>query len=457
MLLGGSPMRMFRLTEAGARIVDAIEAGRAVPESELVTRLLAAAAVHPARVAGRFFEDSASDAPTSDQVGVVMPVLGGEADELARRIRRVGAVGGGIVVVDDASLLAVTVPEHVTLLRRDQNGGPGAARNTGLAAIETAFVAFVDADVELPDDWLAPLLAHFADPTVVAVAPRIVGRAGPGRLARYDHARSPLDLGPAGAPVRARTRVSYVPAAVLVARTDAVRAIGGFNEALRTGEDVDLVWRLTAAGGTVRYEPGVVVEHEPRANLTEWLRQRHGYGRSAAPLAQRHPGALAPVAVSGWSAASWTLAALGWPVVGAAAALGSTLALPRKLQGLREPVAEAFRIAGRGHLFAGRQLAAGITRAWWPLALVATLVSQRARRALALAVVVPALLDWRATRPELDPVTYTALRTLDDAAYGSGVWRGMAAERTLAPIRPDLSSWPGDRARRRRPRTPSPG
>ena len=70
--------------------------------------------------------------------------------------------------------------------------------------------------------------------------------------------------------VAAGTRVSYVPAAALVVRTEALRAIGGFDETLRVGEDVDAVWRLIDAGYRCRYEPSVVVHHRPRSTLSAW-------------------------------------------------------------------------------------------------------------------------------------------------------------------------------------------
>ena len=104
-------------------------------------------------------------------------------------------------------------------------------------------------------------------------------------LARYESVRSPLDLGAAEGRVRAGTRISYVPAAALVARADVLLATGGFDEDLRCGEDVDLVWRLDESGLRVRYEPAGVVRHEPRPTLRAWLAQRASYGRSAADLA----------------------------------------------------------------------------------------------------------------------------------------------------------------------------
>ena len=179
--------------------------------------------------------------------------------------------------------------------------------------------------------------------------------------------------------------------------------------------------------------------------------QRFRYGTSAAPLARRHPGALAPVRMSGWSAGMWIAVAGGWPVAGALTGLATALALVRKLHDV--PAVESLRLAGLGHLWAGRLLAATMTRVWWPVAVCAAVVSRRARAILAVSVAVTLVTDRRSSTatahadgrsgPRLDVVQACALRLLDDVAYGAGVWAGMAHERTLAPVLPVFTSWPG--------------
>ena len=432
MLLGGSPLRLFRLSEAGDRVITRVLDGADVKPNPLTDRLLDAGALHP-QPAG-----PEAGGPRACDVTIVIPAY----DTAVRRPFHPGPV----LVVDDASPTPVTA-SGALVIRRRTNGGPGAARMTGLEAVTTPFVAFVDADVELDDGWLEPLLAHFSDQRVALVAPRVRSAAGAGRLAAYESLRSPLDLGHEAARVSPRTRVSYVPAAVIVARVDAVRDAGGFDPALRTGEDVDLVWKLVAAGHRVRYEPSAVVHHRPRADIGSWVRQRVGYGRSAAPLSRRHEGALAPVGISGWSAAVWVLGAFGHPVLGLALAGGSSAALPRKMPGL--PVNDAVALAVRGHLGAGRQLAAALRSVWWPFALV----SRRTRRLLVLAFVLPAAMDWwRARRrTELGLISFVGLGALDDLSYAVGVWIGMVSGRTTAPAVPDFTNFPIQRSRRSSP------
>src|SRR5690606_36442407 len=122
--------------------------------------------------------------------------------------------GTEVVVVDDGTPDAAAVPAaaagRAEVLRHDTSLGPGAARDTGWRASSGDVVAFVDADVQLNDGWLAPLLAPLADPAVGIVAPRVRSRPGPSLLERHERHRSPLDLGAREARVVPRGRVSYV-------------------------------------------------------------------------------------------------------------------------------------------------------------------------------------------------------------------------------------------------------
>ena len=425
-VVAGSPLRIFRLTAGGQRVAEAVEQQLPLPDghAKLTDRFVEAGALHPIPSESPF---SATD------VTIVVPAFNAQPNIAGRY--------GEVIIVDDASEPPLAAIDGHRLIRLATNSGPAAARNTGLAEVTTALVAFVDTDVDLDDGWLDALLPHFSDPQVALVAPRVASTDGVTALAQYESMRSPLDLGPERGRIASGTRISYVPAATLVVRTDALRSIGGFDETLRTGEDVDMVWRMIAAGYRCRYEPASAVHHHPRSSAQEWARQRFSYGRSAASLDNKHPGAVAPLRMSGWSAAVWALVLARRPVVALMVALGTIVALRRKLDQL--PRSESARLAGLGHLYAGRQVASAITRVWWPVALVAALFVRRIRLPLAAAATVPALLDWFERRGPLDPVRYVALRVADDIAYGAGAWAGALEQRSAGALAPKFTNWPG--------------
>jgi glycosyltransferase involved in cell wall biosynthesis len=152
-------------------------------------------------------------------VTVVVPVRD-RPDQLARCLAAIGPCAE-VIVVDDASehpeaTKAVAAAAGARVVCRAVNGGPVAARNTGLAQCRTPLVAFVDSDCRPVPGWLDHLLPHLTDPAVGIVAPRVVASAEvDGWLSAYERSRSALDLGPREAPVVPCSRVAYVPSAAL--------------------------------------------------------------------------------------------------------------------------------------------------------------------------------------------------------------------------------------------------
>ena len=446
-LVGGFPIRVLRLTPSGARHVAGWWSGTPVPDSPraraLARRLLDTGIAHPAENLGVL---EGYCAPRD--VTVVIPVRDRQA-ELVRCLAGLARMPRVIVVddcsADPAAIARVAFEAGARVLRRPENGGPGAARNTGLAAVDTPLVAFLDSDCVPRSGWLDALLPHFADPAVGAVAPRIVpDAAGRTWLARYEGASSTLDMGARASIVRPGSRVPYVPGAALVVRRTA--AGPGFAENMWVGEDVDFVWRLAASGWRVRYEPAATMRHQHRVRMRAWFARRKDYGTSAAILELRHPGAVRPLYVSGWTALAWLAAASGRPAAGAAVTGASIALLARRLAQVTgeewpRPSARtawrlAVQLAGGGTLTAGRSLGSAISRTWWPVALPAAVASRRLRLPLAALVLAPPLLDWLDRRPPLDPGRYVTARLLDDIAYSLGVWQGCAELRTARPLLP---------------------
>ena len=443
-LIGGSPMRQLRLSEHAAKLLASLRDGApAVSPAarRLGRRLCNAGIAHPAPPAG---------GPDPAEVTCVVPVRD-DPDGLAALLASLESNPprpGRLVVAEDGSRRPEAVAElarhaNAHLISHTEARGPAAARNEGRRAAGTPIVAFLDADVEVGPGWLAPLLAHFADPTVAAVAPRVrAPGASLDALGRFERDSSPLDMGAQPGSVAPRRRVRYVPTAALLFRREALEELGGFDEDLRLGEDVDLAWRAVAAGWTIRYEPSVVVSHRNRRSWSALARQRFGYGTSAAALAERHPQALAPLELSPWGLATWAALALGGRkgILPAAAVTAMAVGrLHRRLAGRGgAALPEISRMVLRGQLAAGRHAAVALRRAWLPL--LAALAAWPWGRRLALAALVAEpLATWLTRRPALGPLRWTAATLLSDAAYCAGVWRGAITARSGAALRPRLA------------------
>lgn len=424
-IAGGSPARLVRLTPAGRDALDAALSGmpgEGPAARRLIERLVAAGLLHPV---------AAAEPVPAGRVSFVLPIRDG-----ARWLRPLIAAlapEGEVIVVDDGSRDgsgAIARAEGARVMPNRGLPGPSGARNTGLAAARTELVAFVDSDVRPHSGWLARLVPLFADSRIAVAAPRVTSAAGPSLVERYERGSSPLDLGAHPGLVGPGRRLTYLPSAALVVRRGALVEVGGFDEELQIGEDVDLVWRLIKRGWTVRYAPENVVEHSPRGSLAGLARQRYTYGRSAALLEGRHPGFASALQLTPQTAVIWLAAAALGPVAAASAFATSTLGASLSTGGGREVAA----LAAAGHLRAGRHVARVVIREWLPATALASLVSRRARR-VALAALAVHGLATRAADDRLNPLVHVAVCALDASAYSAGVWRGAIGERSLAAVR----------------------
>ena len=496
---GGSPARVLRLTDAGQAAWRELRAAPVCSAASgmLARRLTDAGLAHPR-----------PPRPTmTPDVTVVVPAYD-RAHLLDRCLAALGHDNPVLVVddgsADEAAVAEVAARHGARLLRRAANGGPAAARNTALAAMAGArplafgspdrlaqdarplasgrpdrfadgeLVAFIDSDCVPAPGWITALASHFADPLVAAAAPRITALAAGSWAGRYTAASGALDLGPLPARVQPRSRVAYVPTAALVVRRAALLAVARdgqiFDEAMRCGEDVDLVWRLHEAGWRIRYDPAVVVRHHEPATWPALLARRYRYGTSAAPLASRHPGDVPPLVLHPWPAATAAALIARRPVAAAAAFGASVLTMHQTLRRARVPR----RGAARAMLTATGQTWLGMgryaTQFAAPLLAVAVAAPGRqhagrprgrglGRRAIAASLLLgPPLAAWLTGSRQLDPARFALGRVADDIAYGLGVWSGCLSQRTAAPVRPVIAWHPVriEAAKQHAPSLPTP-
>ncbi|GJF08110.1 mycofactocin system glycosyltransferase [Mycolicibacterium cyprinidarum] len=442
-LLGGSPTRLLRLAPAAQTMLNGgrLEVRDAV-SAQLARTLLDATVAHPRPLSGPSHRDITVVIPVRDNPSGLQKLV------LSLRVMRV-------VIVDDGSVTPVLASQfegmncEVRIIRHARSKGPAAARNAGLRACETDFVAFLDSDVVPRRGWLEALLGHFCDPAVALVAPRIVAmHPSDNVVARYEAVRSALDLGLREAPVVPFGKVAYVPSAAIVCRRSTLLEVGGFDESLASGEDVDLCWRLNEAGARLRYEPISLVAHDHRTELRKWFARRAFYGGAAAPLAIRHPGKTAPLVISGWTLVVWVLVALGSRcgyLGSAAVAVITGRRIAKSLSSVQTEPMEVAVVAAQGLWGAAVQLASAICRHYWPVALIAAVLSQRFRRVVVVAAVLDGVLDWITRNGNADDETqrvglfaYLLLKRLDDIAYGLGLWGGVVRERHTGALKPQI-------------------
>jgi glycosyltransferase involved in cell wall biosynthesis len=197
------------------------------------------------------------------QVSVIVPMFNSAAT-LARAIESALLQSLGdqeVVCVDDGSrdgsaAIARSYGDRVRVLVQD-NRGPSAARNAGARATRGEFLAFLDADDILRPAMLARCVAELRakpDCVLAYTDAEIIdetGRALRASMVGADRARAPAmtDLLAQVWPI--------VPSTAVMRRT-AFAAAGGFNESLRSCEDI-YFWLLVREHGSFIYLPEVLV------------------------------------------------------------------------------------------------------------------------------------------------------------------------------------------------------
>ncbi|CDH47714.1 membrane hypothetical protein [Candidatus Contendobacter odensis Run_B_J11] len=357
-----------------------------------------------------------------------------------------------IIVVDDASMPPLGEVLHdlpITLLRQERNIGQSAARNLAAAMASGTVLAFIDNDCVAEPDWLRTLLPYLADPSVAIVGGRVVAPPVRGAVAAFEAVRSPLDMGTVATEVTPTAAVSYLPTCNLLVRRDALLAHGGFDAALRVGEDVDFIWRILRSGTRAWYAPTGRVVHHHRVRWGDWLRRRADYGSSEADLQQRYPEGwrqmhlprislllLLMVALMPWLGTAGL-----WPGVAAVALFGAELV--KKQRALRRigvtlPVAPVAGALSREHAAALYHLSANVVR-YYSLPLLAIGGMQPALLpTIILLLAVAPLADYQRLQPRLPLLMFVGLYWLELVAYQLGIWRGCWQRRTLRPLLPRL-------------------
>lgn len=192
-----------------------------------------------------------------------------------------------VIVVDDGSPeplapVCATAGPHVSCLRRE-NGGPGAARNTGAEAAQgKRWLLFTDDDCRPRPDWALRLIAAQG-----GVSQRLAG--GHIKNALQDNVYSSASQSLASYLydhyAQRQSQMAFFTTNNMCCLRRDFLAVGGFDPAFRqASEDRDLSLRWRDAGGTMVTVPEAVVDHAHDLDLLGFWRQQASYGRGARRL-----------------------------------------------------------------------------------------------------------------------------------------------------------------------------
>lgn len=395
--------------------------------------------------------DVAGQPATRYSVSIVIPVKD-RADELSRCLSSIARLEYPqemlqVIVVDDGSRdLSATVARDSGALVVPSGGtgrGPAAARNVGARAATGEVLAFIDSDCTASPGWLAELLPAFNNPMMAAVGGQVDGMCTASAVDRYEAVMSSLSLGTRERSGNVGDDTFYLPSCNLLLRRSLFLDIGGFEDSMHVGEDVDLTWRLRDQGWTISYLPAGRVFHEHRSSIRSFMSRRFDYGTSEGILQRLHPNRrkrmvippllavllalclLAPF--TGW----WTLLlAVGVLTVDAVAV---RLRLRRRNLPIGLPALLAGRLRALGSLV--YYLSYHLVR-YYSIPLIGVALIFPLCWLLFVALLgCAARVDHSIKKPQLSFIRFAVVYLLEQVAYGTGVFWGCLSRKNFASYR----------------------
>ena len=193
-----------------------------------------------------------------------------------------GPAAETIVVIDHNAALQARVAAAYPELKVIANGGRrglSAARNAGIQCARGTIAAFLDDDAVAEPDWLARMLAHYADPAVIGVGGRVLP-LWPGRRPRWFPEAFNWVVGCSytGQPDRLATVRNPIGCNMSFRRA-LFRRLGGFREGIgREGADAAgceetefcIRARQVFPDSVLIYDPEMVVHHRLSPERATW-------------------------------------------------------------------------------------------------------------------------------------------------------------------------------------------
>lgn len=207
------------------------------------------------------------------ELTVVVPVRNAEEwiDDCLESI--IASAPAEVIVVDGLSSDRTTEIARARGVRVicDEGRGVAAARQMGAEQARTRYVALIDVDVLLHEGALRDLLEEFRSGGYTALQAGLHSVSGPGYWGRAlaNHHRS------------GRSKQWFGLVATILERSFLLEH--GIDERFKSGEDIDLRWRLRKAGAKTGVSRRTVVEHRFGDSwefaMGQWLADGHGLAR----------------------------------------------------------------------------------------------------------------------------------------------------------------------------------
>jgi glycosyltransferase involved in cell wall biosynthesis len=204
-----------------------------------------------------------------------------------------GVAGIEIVIINDGSsdnTIAVVQAnirpgEQIHVCELPRNSGASAARNAGIAIARGRYLGFLDADdIWLPGKLSKQIATIEADPAITLVSCNSQMTSAAGLPLKEGHLnRRPIEGVNAW---KTLLVYNFLPTPTVLTHTRLVRELGGFDESLAVGEDLDL-WIKLGIRGKIAVLPEILINYY---DLSNSLMKRHRVqaGTIVVPMLEKH-------------------------------------------------------------------------------------------------------------------------------------------------------------------------
>jgi GT2 family glycosyltransferase len=223
----------------------------------------------------------------TDQVSIIIPYTRADLVEilLSRLMQQTypAQLVEIILVGHNSSSLAAHWP--IKAIETTQALFPGEGRNVGARIATGTYLLFIDDDCEPAFDWIEQNVRELQRNDVGAVGGQIAGKSQAFFAQCVDFSSF------AFCQINKKMEIQICSASMGVKR-QVFEEVHGFDETLRTCEDIDFCYRLTNLGYKTIYQPAIKVQHDHRRNtFSTLMRYNYFFGRvSGLYVKLRYPG-----------------------------------------------------------------------------------------------------------------------------------------------------------------------
>lgn len=174
--------------------------------------------------------------------------------------------------------------DNVTTMYEPGENSQFAARNSAIRASDSDLLAFVDADMTLPDDWLSSVITEYqtSDAEFMASNVDLTLPDDPTFAAKYDRHT--------GFPVETYIKTQhFAPTCCLIISRSVFADIGLFDDRLHSGGDKEFGTRAYQADYEIQFIPDITVHHPTRNAVSALVDKASRVGRGHCQLQRYHP------------------------------------------------------------------------------------------------------------------------------------------------------------------------